>query len=999
MSKFSCSTIKKKSKVIGSYTHDTQNSEIDKSKHVIEHLDNQDICTCHIGKCKLTQICKRKNNVIALLNIRSLYPKIDQLKYFLKQHPLDFLCINETWLNDTIGNADIKIDGYNIVRRDRKIKTSSTESNKPPKKSYGGGVLIYVKDNYSYKVRNDLVTDDIECLWIEVKIPGSNPFLINTCYRPPSANKEYNTSITSSIERACLEDKEMHILGDFNIDYNANKVSLIKDLETIHDLSQLVNFDTRITQTTSTCIDLILSSNPKRHIRTEPFKINLSDHYMVFTVIDTKFKQKMLNHKYATFRAYKNFNENAFINEVQNSFDNVDFSNDDVYVAWDKWKSKFLNLCDKHAPLRKMRVRKKHLPWVDREVLEKIYERDFTHKKAVSNKNEEDWSQYKKIRNEVTNLIKLKKKEYFTSKLKSAKNSKEMWNTIKEIIPDKKNNNSIPPEMNADSFNEYFSQIGLSLAKQHANIDIKWKNPDILYKFKFKLVSCDRIQKKLKQLPSTSNLDILGLDTKLLHIAADYLCESLTVIINLSLASGLVPDDWKLARVTPVYKGEGDILNESNYRPISVIGHIVKLTESEVKDQLVNYLEEHHLLTVDQSAYLKNHSTTTCLHKVIGEWQELIDDGEMIGACFLDISKCFDSIDHKILGTKLQKYGIKDNELNWFDNYLSGRTQKVICNNQLSKTCKMSIGVPQGSILGPILFLLFINDLTQFSGLSHCNLFADDALFYVHGRDIESINSKLQNSIESIADWYKRNKLSLNVKKSNVMIIHRKKNVQDTIDVTINQNKLMQIDHVKYLGLHIDSKLQWQHHVNNMCKVLNNKLAMFKRTAMFVDKQTMIQIYKSFIMPSFDYADTVWHGCSKFLEHKLQTLQNRAARIIEQNFDFIHTRGIDLLNKLTLQTTVERRNFRTCALMFKCIHGKVPTYLSDQIIMACDVHAYGTRQANSMNVYIQHVKTDCLRKSLFHTGGRLWNELPDVVKESENIDSFKRNYKLLTKKR
>jgi hypothetical protein len=792
------------------------------------------------------------------LNIRSLYPKIDQIKSFLKQHPLDFLCINETWLNDTIVNSDITIDGYNIVRKDRKNKASVTELNKLHKKTHGGGVLIYVKDGYSYKVRNDLVSDDIECLWIEVKVPGTKPFLINTCYRPPSANKEYNTSITTSIEKACLEDKEMHILGDFNIDYNANKVSLIKDLETIHNLSQLVNFDTRITQTTSTCIDLVLTSNPKQHLITEPFKINLSDHYMVFTVIDTKCKQKMHNHKYATFRAYKNFDVNAFIKEVQNSFENIDFSNDNMYKSWDKWKNMFLNLCDKHAPIRKMRVRKKHLPWIDRDVLEKIYERDFIHKKAVSNKNGDYWYQYKIKRNEVTNLIKTKKREHFTSKLKSAKNSKEMWNTIKEIVPDKKSNNGVPQEMNADSFNEYFSNIGLSLAKQHANIDIKWKNPETLYQFKFKLVSCDKIRKKLKQLPSSSNLDILGFDTKLLHLAADYICESLCVLINLSLTTGIVPNDWKLARVTPVYKGDGDILNETNYRPISVIGHIVKITESEVKDQLINYLEEHNLLTVDQSAYLKHHSTTTCLHKVIGEWQELIDDGEMIGACFLDISKCFDSIDHKILETKLQKYGIKDSELNWFNSYLSDRTQKVICNNQLSKTCKMSIGVPQGSILGPILFLLFINDLTQFSSQSHCNLFADDALFYVHGTDIESINSKLQNSIDSIADWYRRNKLSLNVKKSNVMIIHRKKNIQDTIDVTINQNKLIQIDSVKYLGLHIDSKLQWQHHVNNMCKNLTKKLAMMNRSAKFVDKQTMIQIYKSFIMPTFDYADTVW---------------------------------------------------------------------------------------------------------------------------------------------
>ncbi len=181
-----------------------------------------------------------------------------------------------------------------------------------------------------------------------------------------------------------------------------------------------------------------------------------------------------------------------------------------------------------------------------------------------------------------------------------------------------------------------------------------------------------------------------------------------------------------------------------------------------------------------------------------------------------------------------------------------------------------------------------------------------------------------------------------------------------------------------------------------MCKNLNKKLAMMNRISKFVDKKTLIQIYKSFIMPSFDYADTVWHGCSKFLEHKLQVLQNRAARIIQNNFDFVNTRGIDLLKDLNLQTTVERRNFRTCTMMFKCIHGLVPNYLSDQIIMACDVHKYGTRQAMSSNIYVNKAKTNILKNSLFHRGAALWNALPYNVKESTNIEAFKRNYKIFT---
>jgi hypothetical protein len=478
----------------------------------------------------------------------------------------------------------------------------------------------------------------------------------------------------------------------------------------------------------------------------------------------------------------------------------------------------------------------------------------------------------------------------------------------------------------------------------------------------------------------------------LLKISAYYICDSLCTLINTSLVTGIVPDDWKLARVTPIYKGDGDRLNETNYRPISVIGHIAKLAESEVKEQLVHYLVTNGLITKDQSAYLKHHSTTTCLHRVIYDWQEAINDGEIIGACFLDISKCFDSIDHHLLKIKLTKYGITGTELDWFCSYLTGRKQVVRCNNVTSDSQAISIGVPQGSILGPILFLIYINDLTQFSGLSHCNLFADDALFYVNCKDVKSVENALQGAIDNVSEWYKCNKLTLNVKKSNIMIIHRKKHLDDKINVNINGTALTQIDSVKYLGLCIDNKLQWNTHVNNVCKSITKKLGMMNRTSKYVEENTREQIYKSFIQPSFDYADTIWHGCSKFLQHKLQVLQNRAARIIKQDFDYINSRGHDLLKQLNLHNTIQRREYRIGTLMYKCVHGFVPQYLSDQITLVKDMHIHKTRQASGLNIYVRTAKCDCLKRSFFHLGATIWNSLPDHIKQSQSVESFKTNY-------
>jgi hypothetical protein len=466
------------------------------------------MCTCINGGCALSSVCKNGENIIALQNIRSLLPKIEQVRWFLKEHPIDFLCLNETWLNNSIDDAEILIDGYNIIRKDR--NNLSTQKPRNTKKPVGGGVLIYVKETYSYKIRNDLVTDDIECLWIEVKLAGISPFLVGTFYRPPSVNKEYNEKIKTNIERAGLDNKQMYITGDFNIDYN-NKVSnLITEIEELHGLTQIVKFPTRVTPSSSTSIDLILTTNPELHKNTEPLKIGWSDHYMVFTVIDFKTKNKNANHhKYATFRSYKKFNEHLFIAEIKQSFPHLETDHCSVNESWHKWKDKFLQICDKHAPLRHMRVKNRNNPWIDNDVLEKMYERDHKHRKAVSSKDNELWNQYKCLRNEVTALIRQKKKEYYVSKLETSKTSKEMWSVMNSIVPNKKKSNTIPPEMNANKFNKYFAEIGITLANKHKDVKLQWKNPEYTNSFKFKNPTRKFILKKLIKLPNKSNLDIL----------------------------------------------------------------------------------------------------------------------------------------------------------------------------------------------------------------------------------------------------------------------------------------------------------------------------------------------------------------------------------------------------------------------------------------------------------------------------------------------------------
>ena len=253
-----------------------------------------------------------------------------------------------------------------------------------------------------------------------------------------------------------------------------------------------------------------------------------------------------------------------------------------------------------------------------------------------------------------------------------------------------------------------------------------WKGPNSIYKFDFEKVTETFVFKEINSLGCKSKGDVIGMDSKLLHLSAQVIVKYVTFLINKSLSCGLVPKDWKKARVTPLYNCKGVKSNYNSYRPISVICHLAKVMEKCVHSQFGKYLDKHNFLTPHQSAYLKFHSTQTSLVNVTDNWYQNIEDGLITGVCFFDISKCFDAICHDTLLFKLKKYGILGHSLKWFKSYLTDRSQALILNKSLTSFKNVTTGIPQGSILGPVLFLIFMNDLPMF--VKNCNLYADDTM-------------------------------------------------------------------------------------------------------------------------------------------------------------------------------------------------------------------------------------------------------------------------------
>jgi hypothetical protein len=444
-----------------------------------------------------------------------------------------------------------------------------------------------------------------------------------------------------------------------------------------------------------------------------------------------------------------------------------------------------------------------------------------------------------------------------------------------------------------------------------------------------------------------------------------------------------MPNDWKLSRVTPIYKGKGSRKECNNYRPISVIPHVAKIAEKNVQKQLLSYLISHDIISVNQSAFRPKHNTQTALHKVMDTWLDNLTDQLLTGICFLDIRKCFASINHNLLIRKLTLYGIKDIELSWFTDYLDDRKQ-IVKHYGFSNVSQVKTGVPQGSVLGPILFLIFINDICQHVGISTCNLYADDSVLFCQEKEIALLQASLQSSVNDVAKWYKYNQLALNTLKCEVMLVRSQhRNPSDCLDIEIENVRLNQVNCASYLGLKITGDLKWNDYVTTLCKKISVKIAQMRSLSGVVPRSVLKQFYVSCVQPCIDYAISVWGYTSDQNINKIQRLQNYAARIILNNYDYINYRGLSLVKELEWMSIKQRCLYFTCILVYKCLNNLAPDYLCDDFMLQSAFNVHDSRSVN--NVFIPHGNY----KSFRVHSAILWNNLPNDCKTATSLYSFK----------
>ena len=730
--------------------------------------------------------------------------------------------------------------------------------------------------------------------------------------------------------------------------------------------------------------------------------LGLSDHNLVYIV--RKLYRPKVPPKVITFRSMKQFNEKSFQDDMEKLDWNECLNSDDIVTAWSTWKVNFLRVCDKHTPLVTRRVRGNKTKWVTDEYISLTHLRDRLKKRAEKQNTNSIWSQYRSVRNYVNNLrTTLKSRYYHDSVIENQRNHKQLWNVLKELNPGKKDNRSkisglkvndnvdTDKEHIANELNGFFVSIGASInSKQTVNSsNMKDYIPDLpACNFEFTEVNEEYVLKELKKLQTGKATGFDMVSAQLLKAAAPVICKHLTYLFNLSLISSELPSDWKQAKVSPIHKG-GDRTDKNNYRPISVISVVMKILERIVHDQLQQHFVKYNLLAPQQSGFRKGHSTDTVLSYFSDYLLKHMDQGNLTGVVFLDFRKAFDSVNHHVLLQKLQMYGVRGAALVWFKNYLEDRKQKTVIDGTESDWGKIDTGVPQGSILGPLLFSIMVNDLPHVVHKCKIMLYADDAVLFYSSPYPDEIEETLNTELQNVYKWVNDNGLALNLLKTQFMLFGSSNNllkITNPIALSVDGYQLTQVDSYKYLGVWLDPTLNWKEQIRCSSKKIGARIARLGRVKKYLPLSSLKLLANSLIMPLFEYCSIAWSSCPKNVKDVLIKQHKKLARVVA-GAD-LRTPTQQVLQQLHWVQLEDRWNYQKCKMVFHALSEYSPTYLSDMFVRSQALHSYRTRNAMNMGLTIPKARTQMGKSRFSHDGAILWNRLPNAVKQASSKQSF-----------
>ena len=922
------------------------------------------------------------------LNIQSLLPKLDLV--YAEYNNFDILSFTETWLNSE--NSDDSIELINFQKPFRK--------DRGPEK-LGGGVVVYVKDNVHARRRSDLEYLGVEAVWVQLKINSKN-VLYGTFYVPPKSNVDLWNKVENSIESAVNDVNVDYVIvtGDFNDNQlDVNNVKM-RNISVQYDLKQLIEDPTNFTEHSSSLIDLILTTDtqfvPYAGVG-PPLIEQIRYHCPVIGFINAPkpprktFKRKIWLYNQGNFDEYRRI-------LAQTNWDNI-LSTGDIDKITTDISSRILGAAETTIPNRLVTIRKQDPAWLTNDIRKLIRKKNRVHDKAKRLNKQTDWNKFRKIRNKVTSVVREARNTYqinLVSKLTSVDPSvSAWWKTCNQISGMKPSHSGIPPLLKndnlifddlekADELNNYFAMQTL-LDESHAVLPDLNMPENQLCDIELNETDVEDVLSILNN-NKASGPDLIN--PRLLKEASTELKYPLCRLFNFSLSIGVFPTEWKKANVTPVFKNNNPN-DVKNYRPISLLSVISKCMERCVYKYVYNFLLQHRIITSSQSGFTHGDSAINQLVNISNDIGRALDSGKEIRVVFCDISKAFDRVWHKGLLFKLQQYGISGNLLLWFENYLSGRSQRVVLNGCNSGWRDIKSGVPQGSILGPLLFLLFINDIV--TDINACiKLFADDTSIYLTVDQPQNTADILNRDLEKIHQWSSSWLVNFNPQKTQTMVISRKSVKPVHPPLKMNNHDLQEVSNHKHLGIFFSNNGLWHDHIDYIVKKAYQRLNMLRKVRFILDRIVLEKMYFSYVRPILEYGDVIWDNRTLALVNKLENVQTEAARIVTGGTKL--TSVEKLYEETGWETLSKRREHHKLCLFYKIVNREAPEYLCNLLPdVVADRHNHNTRQ--SSNILDIRTRTNFYSDYFLPSAIKLWNNLPLHVRNSKSLSIFKNRIK------
>ena len=578
--------------------------------------------------------------------------------------------------------------------------------------------------------------------------------------------------------------------------------------------------------------------------------IEISDHLPVFVI---RKKQKITStSSFIRARSFTKYDKQIFQEEVRyhHKWERFwDLESNKPEEMWEIMLEIITEKADSHCPFKDMKIREDTPQCITQEILSEINHKDYLYTRAKKLNTTQDWNLFKKKKNEVKRLLNNAKENYVKNKLDELEgNPRKFWRTINEMSGIGKNKNgrkctkivdengTVHENLDAATFlNNYYVNVGPSLAKKHEK---KWEKEKCKMKcnstFNFQWVTEREVKQLIKEICITKPSAIDGLNTRILKDAFEILSFELTYLYNACLQNGIFPKAWGLGKVTPIPKTNNNSTKPGDWRPISQICITGKILEKIIHSQLFHYLEENNLLSENQYGFRKGLSTSLAIFEVLKQLHENWNDNNYSGCLFVDFSRAFDSIDHRILAEKLKLYGLDVNPQKFMQEYMACRKQSTTVNGFCSPQAQVTYGTAQGSILGPLIFILYVNDIfMSLDQEASIYMYADDTLLISQATEIDVVTKKQQEIFKEMEIWCNANKLSINVAKTKYMVIRHIKPPHEPVLKTEN-NTISTVHHYEYLGFLMDDKLSMNDYLDVMWKRTNSKLGILSKIRRFI---------------------------------------------------------------------------------------------------------------------------------------------------------------------